>query len=214
MAEPEPRATIVRYSERERLTHWLIALSFLLAAASGFALFHPALFWLSTFLGGGPWNALLHPFIGLTMVAAFGVLAGGMWRHNLLEPRDWQWLRQIRDVLNNREDRLPEVGRYNAGQKLLFFTQCLCLTVLLLSGLVIWRAHFSQYFPIRFVRVCFVAHAAAGLALLLAIIGHVYAGFWIKGSMAAMLRGNVTPGWAWKHHRAWLRELVRAPGRH
>ncbi|MDV3444073.1 hypothetical protein R0G64_32815, partial [Pseudomonas otitidis] len=30
-------------------------------------------------------------------------------------------LRQVKDVINNREDRLPEVGRYNAGQKILFW---------------------------------------------------------------------------------------------
>ena len=44
---------------------------------------------------------------------------------------------------NNREERLPEVGRYNAGQKLLFFLVVVCLTGLLVSGIVIWRAYFA-----------------------------------------------------------------------
>jgi formate dehydrogenase subunit gamma len=52
------------------------------------------------------------------------------------------------DVLNNREDKLPEIGKYNAGQKLLFFTLVVCLLLLLVSGIVIWRRYFSFYFPI------------------------------------------------------------------
>ena len=51
-----------------------------------------------------------------------------------MQPRDWAWLRQYRDVVNNREDRLPEVGRYNAGQKLIFYVILACLAGLLLTG--------------------------------------------------------------------------------
>ena len=65
-----------------------------------------------------------------------------------MQSRDWQWLRQVKDVVNNREERLPEVGRYNAGQKLLFFVLVVCMLGLLLSGLVIWREFFSLYFSI------------------------------------------------------------------
>jgi formate dehydrogenase subunit gamma len=32
----------------------------------------------------------------------------------------------------------------------------------------------------------------------------------VKGSIHAMLRGTVTPGWAWKHHRAWFRQITHA----
>jgi formate dehydrogenase subunit gamma len=28
-----------------------------------------------------------------------------------------------------------------------------------------------------------------------------------------MTRGTVTPGWAWKHHRAWFREVMRGAAR-
>jgi formate dehydrogenase subunit gamma len=39
-------------------------------------------------------------------------------------------------------------------------------------------------------------------------IVHVYAAIWVRGTIRAMTRGSVTGGWAWKHHRKWLRELV------
>jgi len=67
------------------------------------------------------------------MVATFVVFGARLWRDNTLQPRDWIWLRKIRDVVENREENLPEVGRYNAGQKLLYFTIVVCLLGLLLS---------------------------------------------------------------------------------
>jgi formate dehydrogenase subunit gamma len=127
----------------------------------------------------------------------------------VLDDGDIQWLRQIDDVLANREDRLPEVGRYNAGQKLLFFVMVACLVLLLLSGIVIWRQYFSAYFPIGVIRLAAVVHALAAFVLIVGIVVHVYAALWIKGSIRAMVRGTVTLGWARKHHPRWFRESVK-----
>jgi formate dehydrogenase subunit gamma len=210
VTDPDRRDIIVRYSANERTNHWIVALAFILAALSGFALFHPALYWFAWLFGGGPWTRILHPLIGLLMALAFVFLAVKMWRDNRMTQRDWQWMRGWRDVVNNREEQLPDVGRYNAGQKLLFFTVVICLIGLLLSGIVIWRAYFSIYFPISIVRFASVVHALSAVLLVCAIVVHVYAGIWVRGSIRAMTRGTVTPGWAWKHHRAWFRETTHA----
>lgn len=201
---------IERYTANERTNHWIVAIAFVLTALSGLALFHPALFWLSTLLGGGTWTRILHPFLGLLMALSFALLAVAVWRCNKMEPRDWQWLRQARDVVNNREERLPEVGRYNAGHKLMLMVQLVCLVGLLLSGIVIWREYFSIYFSIGVIRFAGLVHAVCAFVLICAIVIHIYAGIWVKGSMGAMTRGTVTPGWAWKHHRAWFREKIHA----
>lgn len=200
--------TIQRYTAGERTNHWIVAMTFVLAALSGLAMFHPALFWLSQLFGGGPWNRILHPFIALVMALAFLFLVLTFWRDNRLQDRDWAWLRHLRDVLNDREDRLPDVGRYNAGQKLLFFVLVVCMIGLLLSGLVIWRAYFSLYFPVGVVRAAAVVHALSAFVMICAVIVHIYAAIWVKGSLHAMTRGTVTPGWAWRHHRAWFREMT------
>jgi formate dehydrogenase subunit gamma len=210
MSDDERRATLERYNAGERTNHWLVALAFVLAALSGLALFHPAMFWLGNLFGGGPWTRVLHPFIGLFMVLVFVFLAGRFWSENRMRPADWQWLRQYRDVVNNREERLPEVGRYNAGQKLLFFVIIACLLGLFLSGIVIWRAYFSLYFSIGVIRCASLLHSVCALVLICAILVHIYAAIWVKGSLHAMLRGTVTPGWAWKHHRAWFRQITHA----
>ena len=206
MNPPNPDR-IIRYTAGTRINHWIVAISFVLLALSGLALFHPALFWLTNLFGGGPWTRILHPFIGCVMVAAFYLLAAHFWRDNLMQPRDWIWLRKIDDVVGNREENLPDVGRYNAGQKLLFFTLVVCLIVLLLSGIVIWRVYFSAFFPIGAIRAAALLHAFFAFVLIASIIVHIYAGIWVKGSIRAMTRGWVSPGWAWKHHRAWFREV-------
>jgi len=202
---------IVRYTAGTRINHWIVAISFVLLALSGLALFHPAMFWLTALFGGGPWTRILHPFIGCFMAVAFIFLAAEFWKDNNLQPRDWVWLRNLQDVVNNREEHLPEVGRYNAGQKLLFFTIVGCLIGLLFSGIIIWRQYFSFYFPIELIRFGALLHAFCGFVLICAIIVHIYAAIWVKGSIRAMTRGTVSPGWAWKHHRAWFREVTRRP---
>jgi formate dehydrogenase subunit gamma len=207
---PHRLDTITRYSANDRTSHWITAIAFILAGLSGLALFHPALFGLSALFGGGAWTRILHPFIALFMVLAFVLLAIRFWGHNRMESRDWQWLRQYQDVVTNREDRLPEVGRYNAGQKLLFWDIVLCLLGLFASGIVIWRAYFTFYFPIDVVRLASVTHAVCAFVLICSILVHIYAAIWIKGSVHAMTRGTVTPGWAYKHHRAWYREMIHA----
>lgn len=210
MSDAEPRDSLTRYSVEVRTNHWLNAIAFVLAALSGLALFHPALFWFSNFFGGGPWTRILHPYLGLAAALFFLLLATAVGADNRMNPADWQWLRQWRDVVNNREDRLPEVGRYNGGQKLLFLVIAVGMVALLLSGLVIWRAYFSLYFSVGLIRLASVVHAVCAFALILAILIHIYAALWVKGSVHAMVRGTVTPGWAWKHHRAWFRQITHA----
>jgi formate dehydrogenase subunit gamma len=200
---------IVRYTANERTNHWITAISFVVLALSGLALFHPSMFWLTALFGGGQWTRILHPFVGLVMFVSFLILAVRFWHHNYLDRDDVQWLRQIDDVLANREENLPEIGRYNAGQKLLFFTMVGCLFFLLCSGVVIWRRYFSVYFPIEVVRLAALVHACAAFVLIVGIVVHIYAAIWIKGSVGAMVRGTVTLGWARKHHPKWFRESVK-----
>jgi len=204
-----PTTKIVRYTDGERRIHWIVAIAFVLAALSGLAMFHPALYWLSNLFGGGPWTRILHPFIGVVMAAAFVTMAIGFWNYNRIEPRDRQWLRQWRDAIGNREDKLPEVGRYNAGQKVLFWLIVICLITLFVTGVLFWRPWFADAFPIWLVRLATLLHSLAATILIIGIIIHIYAAIWVKGSMKAMMRGTVSAKWAAKHHRAWLREKVK-----
>ncbi|KAF1051908.1 MAG: Formate dehydrogenase, cytochrome b556(fdo) subunit [Stenotrophomonas maltophilia] len=203
---------IQRYTANQRSNHWAVAILFFLAGLSGLALFHPSMFWLTNLFGGGPWTRILHPFLGTAMFLFFMGLVLRFAHHNLIERRDVQWLKQWRDVVNNREENLPDVGRYNAGQKLLFWVLLLSMLTLLVSGVVIWRQYFSAWFPIGVIRTAALLHAFAAFVLISSILVHIYAGIWVKGSMGAMLCGWVSRAWARKHHNAWLKSVDKGEG--
>ena len=131
------------------------------------------------------------------------------WAYNLWKREDTQWMKQSGDVINARDESLPEVGRYNAGQKLVFWSMTLLIAVLFLSGIVLWDTYFYEYFTIGQKRLAAVVHALAAVIAILVWIVHVYAAIWVKGTVRAMTRGSVTGGWAWRHHRKWLREEVQ-----
>ncbi len=202
---------ILRYTRWDRTNHWLVAILFLCAGLSGLALFHPWLFGLSGLFGGGTWTRILHPIFGVAMFILFLLMAVRFAGHNLLDRNDRQWLKQINDVVANREERLPEVGRYNGGQKVLFWILVLCLLVLLVTGILMWQEFFGDYFPVMAARWASLLHAFAAFVLILSIIVHVYSGIWVKGSMYGMFHGWVSRAWARKHHLAWYRQVSGEP---
>src|SRR5262249_42192481 len=122
--------------------------------------------------------------------------------------RDRQWLRQWRDVLGNREERAPEVDKYNAGQKIIFWIIVVCLATLLVTGFLFWRPWFAPSVPITVVRLATLLHSLAATILVIAIVIHIYAAIWVKGSIRAMTQGVVTKRWARRHHAAWYREMT------
>ncbi|OJW48851.1 MAG: formate dehydrogenase subunit gamma, partial [Thiobacillus sp. 65-1059] len=160
---------IQRYSARERSNHWVVAIAFILAGLSGLALFHPAFFFLTNLFGGGPWTRILHPFIGVVLFLFFMAMAVRFWGRNRFIPADREWRKRIKDVLCNRDQGLPEVGKYNAGQKILFWVMVVSIPVLLISGIVIWQPWFAPFFPIGLLRVAVVVHALAAWIMILGI---------------------------------------------
>jgi formate dehydrogenase subunit gamma len=80
--------------------------------------------------------------------------------------------------------------------------------VLFLTGIVIWEVYFSAYTTIEQRRIAVLIHCLAAAAAIIIWIIHVYAAIWVRGSVRSMTRGYVTPGWAWRHHRKWLRRLA------
>jgi len=127
---------------------------------------------------------------------------------NLWKAEDGTWMARLRDLLAGHEERLPDVGKYNAGQKVVFWAMSILIVVLIVSGLVSWDEYFSQYTTLEQKRIAILVHDVAAIAIICVWIVHVYAAIWFRGSLPAMVRGRVTGGWAWKHHRKWLRELV------
>ncbi len=200
---------ILRYTPFERANHWLSAITFIMLALSGLSLFHPAFYPLSQFFGGGVWTRVLHPFIGVVMSISFGIMIFNYWRLNILKPADWEWLKHVREMVNSDDSDMPEAGKFNGGQKVLFWFQVACIVLLILSGLIIWRSYFSFLFSIGLIRFASVIHSAAASLMIGLIIFHIYASVWTKESINAMLYGYVRRAWVKQHHPAWFREMTR-----
>ena len=205
----QPPGTMARYTTAARINHWITACCLILLALSGLSLFHPALFFLTALFGGGAATRAIHPWFGSVLLISFALLFIRFARHNLWERDDTKWMGAIRQVLANDEEHVPEVGRYNAGQKLVFWLMTLLILVLFLSGLVIWDAWFAAYTGVDQKRLAAVVHSLAAVTIISVWIVHVYAAIWVRGSIRGMMRGNVTAGWSWRHHRKWLRESAK-----
>jgi formate dehydrogenase subunit gamma len=205
---PGDPVTVDRYTAGARINHWITATSLVLLAISGLSLFHPSLFFLTYLFGGGDFTRFIHPWIGVVLFFGFCGLFLRFWRANLWEGADNTWLARISDVLRDNEDKLPEVGKYNAGQKMVFWSMSGLIAVLITSGIVIWDRYFSNMFSVEQQRIAVLVHATAAVVAICVWIVHVYAAIWVRGTISAMTRGHVTGGWAWRHHRKWLRELV------
>lgn len=204
---------IRRYDAGERANHWIVALLFILLAASGLAFFHPAFWFMSGLLGGGTWARILHPFLGVLMFAAFILMAVKYWGDNRIQPHDREWRKRLPDFIANRDDNLPAIDKYNIGQKYVFWVMVMTMGLLLISGVVLWRPYFAPIFPIPVIRIAAVLHAASAFVLILGIIAHVYAGvFWVAGALRAMTRGTVSHAWARHHHPLWYRRMTGRGG--
>ena len=205
---PGNPVTVDRYTTAARINHWITAASLVLLAISGLSLFHPKLFFLTAVFGGGENTRAIHPWIGVVLFFGFLGLFLRFWKANLWKREDGTWMARLRDVLAAHDERLPEVGKYNAGQKMVFWLMSVLIIILISSGLVIWDQYFSQYTSVEQKRAGVLIHSLAAIVIICVWIVHVYAAIWVRGTIRAMVKGSVTGGWAWRHHRKWLRELV------
>lgn len=199
---------ILRTKLPARLCHWAIVFCFFLAAASGISWFFPTMSWTSEALGTPQMARLLHPFLGIAVFLGLCYMFVHFVGYKLTAKTDEIWFRRIKDVLLNKHGGAPlRIGKYNAGQKILFWLIMASITLLLLSGLIMWRAYFAAFFPIPVLRLAILAHSIAGIGLILLIVGHIYLAIWVRGSITGMVTGYVSRAWAKQHHDRWYDEL-------
>lgn len=199
---------ILRHKLSARLGHWLLVICFFTTGLSGIAFFFPDFAWLTEILGNPRIARFIHPFTGIIMFLAFLLLCVIYWRYNIPERNDIVWLKNIKEVLKGNEHAVSDNGKYNLGQKMLFWTLILAMFTLLVTGIIMWRQYFSDYFPIEVVRIAILLHSASAFMLFTGIMVHMYMAFWVKGSIRGMIEGWVTVRWAKKHHPRWYREMV------
>lgn len=201
---------LLRHPAYTRVLHWVMAIVFVLALLSGFAIYTPWLYrWLTPLFGGGPATRMLHPYFSLGFVAALAAQA-----LNWLRPMSWtrddaRWMGHLKDYIANTGTLEPEyVDFFNAGQKLYFWTIVASAAVFLVSGVPLW---FPKTFGRTVTSIGYVLHDIAALLMLVGFIVHIYEATAAQpGTFQSMTRGAVAKRWAWTHHPAWYR---RATGR-
>ena len=198
-----------RYPAAIRMNHWAVTLLFIAAGLSGMAFFHPSLFFFTAFFGGGQWTRILHPFLGLLMFVSFLGLFMRLWKDNVMNAADKEWRKHTGDMLRGDKSKMPPVGKYNAGQKTIFWLMAGSLLLMLVTGIFIWRPYFAGSFPIPVLRAAVLLHSVSAVVLVLSTIVHVYAALWVKGTIRAMTRGTVSAAWAKANHRLWYEEVTR-----
>ncbi len=198
---------VQRYRDFTRINHWLVAFLFIGAGLTGLAFLHPAFYFFTALFGGGPWARILHPFFGVLMALGFIFLFFQLWRDNIWNRDDSAWVRNAPRMMRGDEEHTPPAGKYNAGQKLVFWIFALCLVLLVVTGIMFWRPWFADAFPIPVRRVAVLLHSVSAAVLIIGVIIHIYAAIWVKGSVRAMTRGTVSEHWARQHHPKWYRQL-------
>jgi len=189
--------------------HWVAAGSYIYLMLTGLAFWSPWCFWIASALGGGQISRMVHPWIGLIFFGAI-LMMFSMWSAQMhTTAADKAWWNSIGHYIRNEDDQMPAAGRYNAGQKLLFWGFISCGVLLLLSGVVLW---FPENVPwnLRFLRyLAVLIHPAAAMLTIGLFLIHIYMSvFAERGAFGSIIRGDVSAAFAKRYHPRWYEEVV------
>ncbi|MEN3233064.1 MULTISPECIES: formate dehydrogenase subunit gamma [Methylobacterium] len=198
---------ILRFNGFERFSHWMTASCFIVLSLSG----------LNYIFG----KRLLMPLIGpeaFATLAQYGKYAHiylawpfmlgvlfmlVLWvRDNIPGKIDWIWLKQGGGLIG---DAHPSAGRFNAGQKMVFW-------MVVGFGLAMSATGLMMIFPfavtdINGMQVMQVIHSLIGVVFIAGILAHIYIGsLGMEGAYDAMGSGEVDLAWAKVHHDLWVKE--------
>ena len=99
---------IQRYTDNQRINHWLVVLCFGAAGFSGLALFHPSMFFLTNLFGGAKWARILHPYLGIAVFVLFLLMFLAFWRYNIWRKVDTEWVEKTpKLVFEGDESQMP-----------------------------------------------------------------------------------------------------------
>ena len=199
---------LLRHPVHTRVLHWGVAIFFIPALLSGFAIYSPwAYRAITPLFGGGAMTRLLHPWFSLGFVLFFALQFLNWLRLMTWTDNDRRWLRRIRAYVSNADSHEPEyVDFFNGGQKLYFWAIVASAVLFLLSGVPMW---FPHTFGRITVDIGYVLHDIAALVMLGGFIVHIYESTAaIRGTFQSMTRGTVERRWARAHHPAWYRRVT------
>jgi len=201
--------TIVRFNAFERFVHWMTATCFIILAITGLnitfgrklllPLMSPDAFTAWSQAGKYAHNFLSFPFT-LGVVLIFLMWIGG----NLPSGSDIEWLRKGGGLLR-RSAHAPPAGRFNAGQKMIYW-------IVVLGGGAMAATGYMLMFPFYLTEVAgmqntAMVHGIVAVLFVAIMFAHAYIGtIGMEGAFEAMGTGTVDVNWAREHHSKWLED--------
>ena len=234
--------TIERFKAIERFAHWVLAVSFILLAISGLNLLYgkdylmpiigKELFASVTMAGKWVHNNLAWAFMGAIIMVFV------MWvRHNLPSMLDVKWFLQGGGLIGSKH---PPAKKFNAGQKLIFWSVIILGGSISLSGIsllfpfeapmfaktfallndtgigpLVWGEPLPTVLtPLEELMYAQIWHSIVAFAMIFIIVAHIYIGsVGMEGAFDAMGTGHVDRNWAMEHHGLWVAEEEAREGK-
>lgn len=200
--------TIERFKGVERFAHWLTAICFIILGLSGLNLSFGKSLLLpmmgpEAFTALSSFGKLAHNFLSFPFVLGV-LLMAVMWiGHNIPNAVDVEWFRQGGGL--TKKGVHPPAGKFNGGQKIIFWSVVIGSIVLAVSGYILMFP-FSVT-DIAGMQLAQLVHAVAGIVMVAVILGHIYIGtIGMEGAFDAMGSGQVDVNWAREHHSLWVRD--------
>jgi formate dehydrogenase subunit gamma len=200
---------VARYSAFERFAHWLTATSFVLLALTGLNITFGKIL-LRPLIGPEAFTTLsegakyVHNFISFPFVLGLILIAANWMRDNVPHKVDIDWLKQGGGFIKGRH---PTAGRFNAGEKLVFWLALAAGAPVAISGYLLMFPFYGT--NILDMQIAQVVHSIIAMLFIALIIGHIYIGtLGNEGAFEAMGTGSVDFNWAKEHHALWLKDEI------
>jgi formate dehydrogenase subunit gamma len=203
---------LVRFRYYTRAVHWFVALTFFLCLFTGLPIWTPIFGWMAPVFGGLQVCRWLHPWAGIAF-SVFALLQFVHWAGEMRRTEADKRFTKLKNFLAYMrwEYHDDEVGKFNGGQKSLFWLSSLAALGLLVSGVVMWFPDLVSSNQLR--EAAWVIHDVTFVLFFLLIIGHIYLSIAEPGTFMGMVRGTVSKAWARLHHPAWYRDVTGGPKR-
>jgi formate dehydrogenase subunit gamma len=205
---------IVRFKALERFAHWLTAVSFVILGLTGLNITFGKIL-LLPIVGPDMFSDIsqaakyVHNFTSFSFMAGLFLVIVIFFRDNLFERVDLDWIRQGGGFI---KDKHAPAGRFNPGEKLVYWLSLAAGVTVSVSGLLLLFPFFET--NIADMQLTQVVHAVVAVLFIALILGHIYIGtLGIEGAFEAMGTGEVDLNWAKEHHDLWLARELASEGR-
>jgi len=196
---------ILRFKSFERFSHWLTAVSFVALGLTGLNITFGKIV-LLPLIGPDAFSHVselakyVHNFTSFAFMAGLVLIVLIFFKDNLPERVDIDWLRQGGGFVKGKH---APAGRFNLGEKLVYWLSLAAGVAVSLSGLLLLFPFYGT--NIADMQLAQVAHAVIAILFVALILAHVYIGtLGMEGAFEAMGTGEVDLNWAKEHHDLWL----------